>query len=76
MLDVYTRLHTKVQCAAEKYRRARAALVNLDPGGTWQENLKELRKEDIRGLGKEPEGKKNKKTSNSHFEDSWIWRAV
>jgi len=42
MLDFYTRFHTKVQRAAEKYRRAHAALVNLDPGGTWQENLKEL----------------------------------
>jgi hypothetical protein len=58
MLGVYTRLHSKVQRAAERYRRARAALVNLDPGGTWQENLKELRKEDIRGPGKEPEDKK------------------
>ena len=76
MLDIYIRLDTKVQRAAEKYRRARAALVNLDPGGTWKDNLKELRKEDIRGPGKEPEGKKDKKTSNGRFEDSWIWRAA
>jgi hypothetical protein len=39
--------------------------------------LKELRKEDIRGLGKEPEDKKKaKKTSNGRFEDLWIWRAA
>jgi len=42
MLDVYTRLHSKVQRAVEKYRRARAALVNLDPEGMWKENLQEL----------------------------------
>lgn len=77
MLTIYVRLDTKVQRAAEKYRRARAALVNLDPGGMWQESLKELRKEDIRGPGKEPEDKKKaKKTSNGRFEDSWIWRAA
>jgi len=77
MLGVYTCLHSKVQRAAKRYRRAHAALVNLDPGGTWQENLKELHKEDIRGPGKEPEDKKKaKKTSNGRFEDSWIWRAA
>ena len=47
MLGIYVRLNTKVQRVAEKYQRAHAALVNLDPGETRQESLKELQKEDI-----------------------------
>lgn len=55
MLTLYNRLNVKVERAAEKYRRARAALVVLDPDGAWTTEFKELRKEDVRGPGKDAE---------------------
>lgn len=68
ILTLYNRINHKIERAAHKYRTARLALLNLDPDGTWKDRLKELRKEDIRGPGKDGE-----KTSNGRFEPSWIW---
>jgi hypothetical protein len=48
-LTIYMRMNDQVNRAANKYRKARSALLVLDPYGAWQERLKELRKEDIRG---------------------------
>lgn len=53
MLTLYTRLNNKIERGAERYRRARAALVILDPNGAWKEEFKELRKDDVRGPGKD-----------------------
>lgn len=46
---------------------ARAALEALDPGGDWSGQLRVLKDEDIRGLGK-GDGE-----SESRREISWIW---
>ena len=69
MLTLYNRINVKVLRCADRYHRARAALVTLDPNGQWQERLKVLQNEDIRGPGKEPDDR----SSNSRFEPSWIW---
>jgi hypothetical protein len=63
-------MNNQVGRAANKYRKARSALLILDSGGEWQEQLKELQKEDIRGPGKGPD---EEKKSNGRFETSWIW---
>lgn len=70
MLTVYKRMDYKIERAAHKYRRSRTALLALDPDGAWKENLKELRNEDIRGPGKDPD---DTKTSNGRYDESWIW---
>ena len=69
MLTLYNRINVKIMRCADCYCRARTALVTLDPEGQWQERLKVLRNEDIRGPGKEPDDR----SSNSRFEPSWIW---
>jgi len=69
MLTLYTRIQEKVNRCAERYRRARNALVILDLNRDWRSRLKELKSEDIRGPGKEPDDK----TTNRRFEPSWIW---
>lgn len=70
---IYNRMSNQVDRAANKYRRARSALLILDPDGAWQGELRELRKEDIRGPGKGPD---EEKKSNGRFEPSWIWLTV
>lgn len=72
-VTIYLRINRSIQRAADKYRRARSALLILDPNGAWKENLKELRNEDIRGPGKGPD---ENKISNGRFETSWIWLVV
>ncbi|PPQ92105.1 hypothetical protein CVT25_008038 [Psilocybe cyanescens] len=67
LLTTYKGLSCKVTRAAHKYRMAVAALRILDPEGEWREELKELRREDICGPGKDPE------ESNGHYVMSWIW---
>lgn len=70
MLTLYKRIVQKIERAAQKYRTARRALLVLDPDGVWKESLKELKREDLRGPGKDPE---DTKTTNGRFEPSWIW---
>lgn len=67
VLSTYKRLNHKIKHYAQKYRTARTALLVLDPDGNWREELKELRQEDIRGPGKDPD------ESNGRFVMSWIW---
>ncbi|EMD32302.1 hypothetical protein CERSUDRAFT_99693 [Gelatoporia subvermispora B] len=43
----------KIKLAVERYRGARAALISLDPEGSWKDMFKELRKEDNCGPGRE-----------------------
>ncbi|PPQ72876.1 hypothetical protein CVT25_004689 [Psilocybe cyanescens] len=67
LLTTYKGLSRKVTRAAHKYWTAVAALRILNPEGEWREELKELRREDIHGPGKDPE------ESNGHYVMSWIW---
>jgi len=69
MLTLHKQMQQKVMRIADRYRRARAALVVLDPEGDWCTCLKELKNEDIRGPGKEA----HEGTTNSRYEPSWIW---
>jgi len=71
MLTLYNRISDKIERAAQKYHTARVALLLLDPEGTWNDRLKELRREDIRGPSKDDPN--DRKTSNGRFEPSWIW---
>jgi hypothetical protein len=73
MLDMYTRLHTKLQRAASRYRTAYNALLVLDPNGSWRERLKELNAADIRGPGRDVDDPEDTKKSKGRFEPSWIW---
>ena len=73
MLDMYNRLHTKLQCAASCYHTAYNALLILDPNGSWRQHLKELNAADLRGLGRDPDNPEDTKKSKGHFEPSWIW---
>jgi hypothetical protein len=72
---LFKRLSNKTERVAERYRAARQALEVLDPGGTWQERLRVLRAEDIRGPGREEIDRYDRKTKNSEKrrEQSWIW---
>ncbi len=67
MLSSYKRISHKIEWAAHKYQTAHCALVILDPEGTWKEHLQVLKKEDIRGPGKDPD------EMNGRFVPSWIW---
>jgi hypothetical protein len=68
MRTLYNRFHLRMRRCASRYRAARNALLVLNPDGSWQVRLKELKEADIRGPGKDDDG-----TSNSRFEPSWIW---
>ena len=56
--------------AVQRYRAARAALLHLDPSGSWQELYHALNDRDNRGPGKEP---KEVPTSDGQYLQSWIW---
>ncbi|PPQ76961.1 hypothetical protein CVT24_009371 [Panaeolus cyanescens] len=67
MTTLYNQFAEKLARFATEYRRARAALLVLDPNGKWKERLKELREEDIRGPAKDDD------ENASRYEPSWIW---
>ena len=67
MLTMYNKINRKLARAVHKYQTARIALLVLDPNGDWHEELKELRQEDIRGPGKDPN------ESKGRYVMSWIW---
>jgi hypothetical protein len=71
MISMYNRLQLKLDLSVHKYRQARATLLILDPDGTSQHNLKDLRREDIRGPGIEDPS--DRTASIGWFEESWIW---
>jgi hypothetical protein len=68
MRTLYNRFHFRTRRCAARYRAARAALVAMDPTGSWQFRLKDLKDDDIRGPGKD-----DTLLGNSRFEPSWIW---
>jgi len=68
MWTLFTRFNHKTKRYAERYRTARHALTCLDPDGDWQNRLRRLDAEDIRGPGREVDD-----VSQSRYEPSWIW---
>lgn len=70
MLTVYNQIKHKIDCVTQHYCTAQLALASLDPGGTWKNRFLELKREDIRGPGRDPD---DTKLSNGRFEPSWIW---
>lgn len=67
ILTTYKGLTRKLARAVFKYRRAREALLVLDPDGNWKLELQVLRQEDISGPGKDPD------ESSGKYVMSWIW---
>jgi hypothetical protein len=70
MLGLYKCFNNETDRAAHKYRVAWHALSTLDPGGSWSEQLKELKAKDVSGPGRDPD---DSTTSNSRYQPSWIW---
>jgi hypothetical protein len=68
MQTLYNRFNLRTQRCAGCYRAAQSALLVLDPNGSWQSRLKDLKDNDIHGPGKDDNG-----SGNSRFEPSWIW---
>ena len=62
----------KIDEAAAHYRDARVALLRLDPDESfsqWKDDLRELRREDIRGPSRE-------ESESSRQQTSWIWQTA
>ena len=66
---VFEGMQARIKQASARYRDALTALRRLHPLGGWRSFLQELKKEDIRGPGREMY-----ETSESRFIPSWIWR--
>lgn len=62
-------LYEKRSIFVKRYRRARAALVELDPNGDWKEDLLELRDEDIKVPVRAARG-----NGEGRRTQSWIWK--
>ncbi|TDL13645.1 hypothetical protein BD410DRAFT_735067, partial [Rickenella mellea] len=79
--SLLTRFREKTDRCAERYRAARSALAALDPGGSWTKQFQVLKKEDVRGPGREDDGGARPVgrraygvgTGEGHAEFSWIW---
>jgi hypothetical protein len=68
----HDKIQRRINRAAATYRAALSAIKKLDPEenfGLWKTDLRELRKEDIRGPARE-----GTETSESHHVPSWIWQ--
>ncbi|KAH7904648.1 hypothetical protein BJ138DRAFT_1018848, partial [Hygrophoropsis aurantiaca] len=65
---VIDRFRDKALHSADRYNRARKALLNLDPHGSWINRLLELKKDDVRGPGRD-----DKRESEGRYIPSWIW---
>ena len=63
-------IQERIDRAVCRYRVARAALLCLDPSGSWQELYRTLDDRDNRGPGKEPE---EALASDGQYFPSWIW---
>ncbi|KAI0054472.1 hypothetical protein BV25DRAFT_1817015, partial [Artomyces pyxidatus] len=74
---VQARVDNKVKAAANRYRRCRAAHHKLVGGGTWENHLRVLQDEDIRGLGDRAVlEQEEQEHSQSRRPLSWLWFAV
>ena len=63
----------RIDKSARRYRVARTALLQLDPGGDWEGVYLPLTEADNRGPGKEPE---EVAASDGQYTSSWIWRSI
>jgi hypothetical protein len=78
MRTLFNRFNHRMKQSVLRYRAAHMALLAADPGGEWQDRLKDLKNSDVRGPGKddfyiqEP-GKASLGASKGRFEISWIW---
>ena len=66
--SVWDGLGARIAQVCSRYRDARIALLRLHPSGVHVAFFKELKKEDVRGPGREDDD-----FSESHFIPSWIW---
>lgn len=90
MRSLFNRFNNRMRQSVLRYRAARSALLaaNLGGGQNWEDRLKDLKDNDVRGPGKDDfylqeagktdyEKKKGGKakdyTSKGRFEMSWIW---
>ncbi len=67
--SIYTRFRKKVDHMAARYRRARAALVRIDPQGSWRTSILPLLESDVR-----PMRSNDDTLGEGDFVLSWIWR--
>ncbi len=67
---LYTRFQDKQKRAAERYRAARAAMVALDPDGSWTTTYRPLLDADLRGPRREDD---EVIASEGRYTPSWIW---
>lgn len=83
--STFDRLDMKISQSVAKYRLARAALLSLRGGGTWQNELMELRDQDIRPPPAfdidDTSAAKNMKDAATRLgegrrEVPWIWRTA
>lgn len=65
-------LQDRIRKSIYRYRLARNALLQLDPGGEWEDLYLPLTDADNRGPGKEPE---EVSASDGQYIQSWIWRS-
>lgn len=68
---VFDGFRVRIQCTADRYRDARYAVQQLDPNEEklpWKAWFLVLRKEDVRGPGREDETE-----SQGRYQPSWIW---
>ena len=65
-------LQDRIDKSVRRYRVARNALLQLDPGYDWQNLYLPLTEADNRGPGKELE---EVCASDGHYSQSWIWRS-
>lgn len=65
-------LQDRIGKSIHRYRVARNALLQLDPGGEWEDLYLPLTDGDNRGPGKEQE---EVHTSDGQYTQSWIWRS-
>jgi len=63
----------RINKSARRYRVARAALLQLDPGGDWESVYLPLTEADNQGPGKEPE---EVGASDGQYTPSWIWCSI
>ncbi|KAF6743253.1 hypothetical protein DFP72DRAFT_1080451 [Ephemerocybe angulata] len=73
--SLYDRLQKKIERAAERYRTARKALLELDPKGSWTADLLELEPKHIGGPGREERDDEGNFVSHGNYVFSWIWVA-
>ena len=68
---VIDRVHDRARNSAEKYRASRAAKLELEGRGVWEETLRELKDEDVRGY-QDPNHLRNRRDRRGVLEDEAV----